>query len=90
MRPHCHVPIINTKHLEIQYLFQNLFIFSHSYNNAYQTAVAVIDNLLHSILQFHLALFIDHRHLTLHAIHDQFFNGLSKDTGSPYAAVSVF
>lgn len=46
-------------------------------DDAHQPAAVVIDDLLHGILQFFLAL-ADHCHFILHAIHHQFFDGFAK------------
>ena len=58
-------------------------------DDAYQPAVAVIDDLLHSILQFFLALVIDHCHLILHAVHHQFFDGFAENIRTPDAAFAL-
>ena len=58
-------------------------------DDAHQPAVAVIDDLLHGILQFFLALVIDHCHFILHAIHHQFFDGFAKNIRTPDASFAL-
>ena len=54
-----------------------------SYNNAHQSPIAVIDNLLHGILQFHLAFIIHHGNLAADAVLHQFPDGFPENIGLP-------
>ena len=50
-------------------------------DNADHATIAVVDNLLHGILQFHLTFVIDGHNLISHAVGDKVFNGFSKYVG---------
>ena len=52
-------------------------------NDANHTSVAVIDDLLHGVLQFCLTFISDHGDLVSHAIHHQLFDRFSENIGSP-------
>ena len=52
-------------------------------NYTHQSAITVIDNLLHRILQLSLALIIDHCHFIPHTIHHQILHRFTKDIGIP-------
>ena len=58
-------------------------------NNAYHTAVAVIDNFLQGILQLQLAVFRHLGHLGLDTVLHNLFNGFSKDVGIPDSVIAL-
>ena len=60
-----------------------------SYNNTHHAAFAVVDDFLHGVLQFGLALFSDGSQLASDTILHQLFYGLSKDVCFPDAFTAL-
>ena len=58
-------------------------------NNADHTAVAVIDDFLHGILQLHLALVVHHRNLIPDAVLHQLSDRLAENIGLPRALLTL-
>ena len=55
------------------------------YNNAHQTAFAVVYDLLHGVLKLYLTFLADHGKLAFDSILNKLFNGFSKNIGLPDA-----
>ena len=59
------------------------------YYNAHQPALAVIDDLLHGVLEFCLAFFADGVQLAADAVLDELLDGFAEDVGLPDALAAV-
>ena len=61
-------------------------------NNTHHPALAVVDDLLHGVLEFGLAFFADGGDFGADAVLDELFDGFAEDVGFPdaFAALSAF
>ena len=68
--------------LHIYFLFPD-FIFCHLYNNTDHSAIGIVHNLLHRVLQLHLAFVIHHGYFVADSVFHQLADCLAKNIGVP-------
>ena len=80
--------IITLLQIFVNFFAFSLALFSDNYTD--QPALAVIDNLLHRILQLHLTFFADLSNLGTDAVFYQLFDGFSENISLPHTIIGIF